>query len=197
MLDAQRLHALAHREGLAAGLSAVLEAVPVREAAPGGVAAVPAHLPLEGETVPNRLAALEGIRLVRLPGGAGRGLTGLPAARLAAVRAGVLGRLLEQAVRRLTRRTFDGTPLIGFQLVTGEIADLVTELEVLRLATAAAEEREVPAAVVADWHATVGELGWSVAKFFGAEGYIEDHPVRVVHVSDLVANVCLAQEARR
>ncbi|MFE5729537.1 acyl-CoA dehydrogenase family protein [Streptomyces sp. NPDC056528] len=197
MLDAQRLHALAHREGLTAGLGAVLQAVPVRETAPGGVAAVPAHLAVDGETVPNRLAALEGIRLVRLPGTAGGGLAGTWAARLAAVRAGALSRLLEQAVERLSLRTFDGTRLIDLQMVTGDLADVVAELEVLRLATGAAEEHEAPAPVVADWHATLGELGWSTAKFFGAEGYIEDHPARVVHVSALVANLCLAKEAQR
>lgn len=193
MPDVSACRELGHREGLAAGLAAVLDSLPLNEAAPRGLVAVPRWSgPPGAEPVPLPLVGSEGIEVLRIEGPAGPGLTGTHAAALAAVRLGVLTRLLELAVEHLSRREFARTPIIERQLVTGEIADLLTETEELTAALERADD-SVPVSVSAAWHTRLDGLGWRVAMFFGAEGYITGHPARSVHVCALVANVCVAQ----
>ncbi|MFD1046228.1 acyl-CoA dehydrogenase family protein, partial [Kibdelosporangium lantanae] len=92
-----------------------------------------------------------------------------------------LARMLDLAVERLSGRTFAGVPLIDQQLVAGAVADVVTDLELLR---AAHYEKSA-----ADLHERVTEAGWTVTRMFGAEGYVADHPVRALYVSALVADI--------
>ncbi|MEU3731517.1 acyl-CoA dehydrogenase [Streptomyces sp. NPDC033538] len=193
MPDVSVCRELGHREGLAAGLAAVLDGLPLDRAAPRGLVAVPRRVaPASAIPVSLPLVHSEGIEVLRIEGPVGPGLTGTRAAALAAVRLGVLSHLLELAVVRLSRREFARAPIIERQLVTGEIADLVTETEELTAALERADDG-VPLGVSAAWHTRLDGLGWRVAMFFGAEGYITDHPARSIHVSALVANVCVAQ----
>jgi hypothetical protein len=187
---------LGRRAGLAAGLAAVLDGLDPAEAAPQGVAVLPATgVPRGARVVPHALAAREGLAVVRFPpSGAppARGLAGARAAELAAVRLGVLTRLLDAAVRRLENRHFAGVPLIKQQLVVGAVADVVTALEL-----AAATTPGTDPADAADQHERLTSAGWTVARFFGAEGYVADHPARALHVSTLVADVWVPRHPDR
>jgi hypothetical protein len=169
--------------GLAAGLAAVLDGLDPAVEAPHGIAVLPvANAPEGARIVPNALVAREGMSVVRyLAPGPGRGLTGDRAAALAEVRLGLLARMLDLAVERLSGRTFAGVPLIDQQLVVGAVADVLTELDLLRAT------RSDSAA--ADLHERVTDAGWTVTRMFGAEGYIADHPARCLYVSALVADI--------
>jgi hypothetical protein len=172
---------------LAPGLADVLAGLDIAAFAPRGVAVVPvSEVPDGAEVVPNNLAAREGLALVRIPGADGPGLTGRRAAALAEVRLSVLREMLELAVMRLSGRSFAGVPLIEQQLVIGALADVITGAE---LASSLADD--APAAARHEW---LTEAGWTVTKFFGAEGYIADHPVRSLYVSMLVADVWIARD---
>jgi alkylation response protein AidB-like acyl-CoA dehydrogenase len=188
---------LARTRGAAAGLSAVLDGVDVAAVAPHRWTAVPAGQALpSAPTLPNLLATAEGITIVQHPGGGdGPGLTGLRSARLGAVRLGLVTAMLDLAVPHLRDRTAGGVPLLDKQLITGTIADLLTEITVLRLSFAAVGD-DTPAGVTHDVHAQIGELGWQVTMLYGARGYLADHPVRCLHVSDLIANLWLPGGAR-
>jgi Acyl-CoA dehydrogenase, C-terminal domain len=171
---------------LAPGLADVLAGLDIVATAPGGVAVVPlSQVPDGAQVVPNDLAAREGLALVRIPGADGPGLVGRRAAALAEVRLAVLRQMLELAVARLAGRSFAGVPLIEQQLVIGALADVVTGAE---LASSLADD--APAVARHEW---LTEAGWTVTKFFGAEGYIADHPVRSLYVSTLVADVWIAR----
>jgi hypothetical protein len=172
---------------LALGLADVLGGLDIAATAPRGVAVLPvADVPDGAEVVSNPLAAREGLALVRIPGADGPGLVGRRAAALAEVRLTVLAQMLELAVDRLAGRSFAGVPLIEQQLVVGALADVVTGVE---LASSLADD-----APVAARHEWLTEAGWTVTKFFGAEGYIADHPVRSLYVSTLVADVWIARD---
>jgi hypothetical protein len=177
---------------LAAGLAAVLDGLDPEAVAPEGLAVLPTvGLPAGACVLPHALAARDGLSVVRFPrrpGGAGygRGLTGSRAAALAAVRLGVLSRMLDMAVWRLAGRRFGGVLLIDKQLVIGAVADVVTDLE---LSAAASVDDDTAAEIAAAQHERLTEVGWMVARFFGAEGYIADHPVRALYVSTLIADV--------
>jgi len=172
---------------LAPGLTDVLAGLDIAATAPRGVAVLPvAEVPYGAQIVPNNLAAREGLALVRIPDADGPGLVGARAAALAEVRLTVLRQMLELAVARLAGRSFAGVPLIDQQLVTGALADVVTGVE---LASSLADD--APAAARHEW---LTEAGWTVTKFFGAEGYIADHPVRSLYVSTLVADVWIARD---
>jgi hypothetical protein len=190
-----RLRDLGRDHGLAAGLAAVLDGLDPALAAAHRLAVLPvADLPDGAHPVPNDLAAREGLAVVRLratDAPMGAGLTGHRVDALAAVRVGVLARMLDLAVERLAGRRFDGVPLIEQQVVRGAVADVVTGIE---LATATRVEL-APAAVWAAQHEHLTELGWTVTRFFGAEGYIADHPARSLYVSALVADVWIARTA--
>jgi hypothetical protein len=183
--------ALGRTYGLAAGLAAVLDGFDTAVAAPQGVAVLPAAgLPHGACVVPHPFAAREGLAVVRFPpqspnGRIGWGLTKARAVALAAVRLGVLEGLLDTAITRLAGRTFGGVPLIEKQLVVGAIADVLTELEL----SAAHCAEDAPAETAAAQHERLTEAGWTVTRFFGAEGYLADHPVRGLYLSALVADV--------
>jgi alkylation response protein AidB-like acyl-CoA dehydrogenase len=151
---------IARDEGLAAGLSAALAGTEVGSAAPGRYAAVPAR------DVPAGAAVVEVGRLI------------------AAVRLGVVRRLLDEAVEHLSGRVVGDEPLVRKQLIVGAIADIIAEVELLR---AYANSQQDPDAL-ADLHTKLDDLGWQVLQLFGAAGYIADHPGRALYVSALVAN---------
>ena len=114
------------------------------------------------------------------------------AARLAAVRLGLVRRLAERAVGHLSGRVVGGEPAVRKQLVLGTLADLVTEAEAMRRRLMVAGD--VPAGV-ADAHERLTVLGWEAAKLLGASGYLVDGPARGVYVSRLVANCWVPTEA--
>lgn len=183
-----RLRDLGRGRGLAAGLAAVLAGLDPAREAPGDVTVLPADgLAGDVSVLPHPLAALEGLALVRFPPGPAErpsGLTGARSAALAAVRAGVLDRLLDAAVERLETRRFAGLALIDRQLVAAAIADVAVEIELSTSAEAA-------------WaaHERLTEAGWAVARLFGAEGFTVGHPARALHLSALVADLWVARPA--
>ncbi|MFJ6215526.1 acyl-CoA dehydrogenase family protein [Streptomyces sp. NPDC092296] len=212
--ELRRYRELGREGGLAAGLGAVLAGLDVAGVAPGGVAVLPTAV-LAGqvgagqveagqveagqveagqvEVLPHPFAGLEGLSLVRFAArsagaGTGAGLTGRYAAALAAVRIGVLSRMVDAAVARLEARRFGGLPLIERQLVGGALADVVTEIEV---AAAAAAHGDMPAEAAWAQHERLTEAGWATTRLFGAEGYLIDHPVRSLHLSALTADLWL------
>lgn len=193
--DLTRCRDLGREHGLAAGLAAVLAGLDPDREAPGSVAVLPAaSLPDGVSVLPHPLAALEGLALVRFsssPAGAERapGLTGTRAAALAAVRIGVLDRLLDAAVERLSNRRFAGLPLIDRQLVAGAVADVAVEIEL----TAAGADLDAAADVAWAGHERLTEAGWAVARMFGAEGFTTGHPARALHLSALVADLWVAR----
>ncbi|MGW3655064.1 acyl-CoA dehydrogenase family protein [Streptomyces sp. NPDC005151] len=158
---------------------------------PGGVGALPSSdVPPDAEVVPHRLAALDGVSFVRWPvSGPAPKPTDAPhlwtlAAHLAASRAGVARRLLDDAVAHLSRRSAGGELLSQKQLVRGVVADVHTELEaVLRLLRVAGH---LPAAVV-DAHDRLTALDWEAAKLLGAAGFLADGPARSGYVAWLIA----------
>jgi len=159
------------------------------------VAVLPAaEVPRGAYALPHSLAARDGLALVRFPpqSANGRLCWGLPRSRaiaLAAVRLGVLESLLDTAVVRLAGRTFGGVPLIEKQLVVGAVADVLTALEV----SAALCADDTTAEFAATQHEQLTEAGWTVTRFFGAEGYLADHPARSLYLSALVADVWVAR----
>lgn len=184
---------IAHAQGLAAGLGAALGGVDA-DAAPGLVAALPAARVAPGAAViPHRMADLEGISFVRPSARAGLSTEERVAlaARLGAVRLGMVRSLVERAVGHLSGRVIGGEPTIRKQLVLGTVADLLTETEAIRrLLTVAGSV----STAVADAHERLTVLGWEAAKLFGASGYLVDGPARGVYVSRLVANCWFVAE---
>jgi hypothetical protein len=197
--DVQHYRDLGREQGLAAGLAAVLAGLDVAAEAPEGFAVLPAAgLPEGAGVLTHPFAALEGLALVRFPtdqdsprhAERGRGLTGPRAAALAAVRIGVLDRMADAAVERLAVRRFGGVPLIDLQFVAGALADVAVEIE---LAMAAAEDGDVSDDVGWSRHERLTEAGWTVARLFGAEGFLTGHPARSLHLSALVADSWVAR----
>ncbi|MEU5093661.1 hypothetical protein [Streptomyces sp. NPDC020996] len=183
--DQAELRRIGRESGLAAGLAAVLAGLDPYAVAPGGRAVLPvADVPADARVVPHVFAHREGLALVRLPAAGGSGLPASRSAALAAVRCGVLERLLDAAAHRLARRGFGGVPLAEQQLVQGATADVVTVLH-----TAAATAPDAPAAALAAVHEQLTEAAWTVARFFGAEGFVAAHPVWALHLSALTADV--------
>jgi hypothetical protein len=166
-----------YADGLAAGLARALTGVDVL-CPPGPVAAVPAAaVPAGAVVIGHRLADLEGISLVRCAEHRpARGLTAL-GARLGAVRLGITGRLIEQAVEHLSGRTAGGEATIRKQrqrlLVAGRVPVAVTDL-----------------------HDRLNAIDWEVAKLLGARGYLACSPTRGAYVARLTANCWIAREAR-
>jgi alkylation response protein AidB-like acyl-CoA dehydrogenase len=185
---------LARSEGLAAGLGLALHGVDVLAVAPGRWAAVPAGLaPIGAETRTHRLADPEGIVFVACPGDRPHAASCLLATGrlLAAVRLGLVRRLLDLAVEHLAGRTTGGEPLLGKQLLSGDIADVIAEVELLRVYAQCQHDL----AAMAELHRQLDNLGWQVTKLFGAIGYLADYPVRALYVAVLVANTWIAGEA--
>ncbi|MCX4750460.1 acyl-CoA dehydrogenase family protein [Kitasatospora sp. NBC_01287] len=172
--------------GLAAGLALLLAGTPVAGTAPGRYAAIAAQdLPDGAPVLRHRLAEGEGIVFLECPGERPTGTRALAdvGRLLAAVRLGLLRRVLDQVVEHLSGRLSGDEPLIRKQLITGAVADVMAGVEMLR--AYAAEQREPVA--LADIHTRLDELGWEVAKLYGAAGYLADSPGRALHVSCLVA----------
>jgi hypothetical protein len=199
MRDCERI---TRGEGFAAGLAAALsgaglDRAEAAAAAPGPFAAVPAGwVPAGVPARRNHLADLEGIVFVecrdeRLPSGpAGRLAVAELARLLAAVRLGLLRRLLDLAVEHLSGRVSGDEPLVRKQLVVGTIADVMAGVELIR---AAADCQLAPEAL-GDLHRQLDELGWEVTKLFGAAGYITDHEARALYVSALTASTWVDRE---
>ncbi|SDN47341.1 acyl-CoA dehydrogenase family protein [Actinacidiphila guanduensis] len=210
MTALERYRDLGREQGLAAGLTAVLEGIDPADTAPGSAAVLPARLVRPSHrVVPHPFAALESLAVVRFPRPgshpspgvgasaatrAGGGLPGPYAARLAAVRIGVLARLLDAAVERLAQRRFGGVPLLDQQLVRAALADVTAEIET---ATAAARWAHTTPEAAWAWHERLTEAGWKTARLFGAEGYLTDHPARGLHLSALTADLWLARPPAR
>jgi len=172
-------------EGLGAGLRAVLDPGRPVPGTPGGYTVVPAGYPVDGTVLPHPLTAGEDLVLVRLaePSHPDPGYA-LP---LAAVRLGLLHRMLDAAVAHLASRRSDGAPLTGRQLVQGSIADLATTLETGRHALAVAD-RTAPAGWL---HRRLDDADQTVATLFGAAGYLRGHPLRCLHLAALVRDAWL------
>lgn len=178
---------IARDEGLAAGLAAALAGIDVDAIAPGRYAAVPARdVPAGAAVYAHSLADREDIAFVACPGERPAGSVGLAEVGrlLAAVRLGVVRRLLDEAVEHLSGRVVGDEPLVRKQLIVGAIADIIAEVETLR---AYANSQQDPDAL-GDVHTKIDDLGWQVLQLFGAAGYIADHPGRALYVSALVAN---------
>jgi hypothetical protein len=187
-------------------------------AAHAGWAAVPAQRVLEGASVlEHHMATSEGVAFldVRLPAGLARlrhagdrpEVVGL---RLAAVRIGLARKLLDQALGRGLfepgrhgaatshgvaagevptgpRSLTGGRPLLHHRLTLGAIADVLAALTSLRGYLEVAAQYPARAAVV-DVHHRLTRLDWQVAKLFGPQDDLADHPVRALFVAELVAN---------
>ncbi|MFC9285565.1 hypothetical protein, partial [Streptomyces sp. NPDC057052] len=99
--ERQRFWDLGREGGLAAGLAAVLEGLDPASEAPGNAAVLPlSAVGADADVRPHPFAALDGLALVRFTrsgAGPGSGLTGRHAALLAAVRVGVLSRMVDTA----------------------------------------------------------------------------------------------------
>lgn len=83
-------------------------------------------------------------------------------------------------------------PLTELQLVQGATADVVTVLH-----TAAAARPDTAPEAVAALHEQLTDAGWTVARFFGAEGYLATHPARALHLSALTADVWVPRTTSR
>jgi hypothetical protein len=206
MTDMTGYERVGHASGLAAGLAIALAGVDVAAEMPGQIAAVPAaDIRDTDSVVAHRLAAMEGISFVRSSGrvastgmstGSHTGSDEQIGVRLAAVRLGLANQLLELAVRHLAERTNGDEPLLRKQLVIGSIADVTSAIEALRRYIAVVARKPSQEAL-ADIHEQITEVDWQVTKFFGASGYITDHPVRSLYVSALVANTWVGKGAVR
>jgi hypothetical protein len=189
----QRCEQITRDEGLAAGLAAALAGTEVTATAPGRYAAVPVRDLPEGAVVrPHSMAALEEIAFVECPGARPAGGYGLAETGrlIAAVRLGLVRRLLDHAVGHLSERTSGDEPLIRKQLITGAVADIIAEVELLREYARSQQDPDV----LDDLHRQLDRLGWQVTMLFGAAGYITDHPARALYVSALVANTWIQRE---
>jgi hypothetical protein len=180
--------------GLAAGLAkalAGLDDADLFAAASSGFAAVPAGRVHEGATVvEHRVAAEEGVAIldVRLPAGLVRlrhagdrpAVVGL---RLAAVRIGLVRRLLDHALAGPA----EPVSLMRYRLALRTIADVVSALESLRHQLTAMA-RYPSRTAVAEVHARLTGIDWQVARLFWPDGYRAGHPVRVLFAAQLVAS---------
>ncbi|MEU4919546.1 acyl-CoA dehydrogenase [Streptomyces parvus] len=182
----------ARADGLAVGLAHALEGIDIQAAAPGGFAAVPAAWAgPEADLRRLRLADLEGVVFVRrdpLRAHDARAAA-LARRRLAHVRLGLARRLLDRATEHLGARTAGEEPLIRKQMVIATVADVMTGLELLHHQAVVADD----GTGLADVHLLLDELGWEIARLFGAFGYIaDDEAARSLYVSALVANTWVA-----
>jgi hypothetical protein len=210
--------AVARRDGLAAGLTAAFDLrEPVPCSAGGRTLIPPGLLPVVGgwspagvevpagqcrvEIEPHDLARSEHLVMVRvtpLPSapraGTGRTAAGTdPAgstwpAALLAVRAGLGRRLLGRAIEELAGRTSDGAPLTERQLVRAEIAEIAITLEAVETALPTLPTRPADAGTEF-WHDEIDRADQSLSRLFGASGYLDDHPGRVLRLVGLIRDV--------
>jgi hypothetical protein len=192
-VDVAGFELVGYTSGLSAGLEkalADLDDADLMAAARAGWAAVPAQRVHEGASVlEHHMATSEGVAIidVRLPAGLVplRHVGDRPEVvglRLAAVRIGLARKLLDLAIGALT----DGRPLLHHVLLLGAITDVLGALAELRARLEEAALWPSRAAVV-DVHHRLTRLDWQVAKLFGLQGDLADHPVRALFVAELVA----------
>lgn len=112
-------------------------------------------------------------------------------ARLLAVRVGLGRRLLAHAIDHLSGRTFDGAPMTERQLVRAEIAEIAVALETvetfLDILPAGAE--------TALWHSDLDQAERALTRLFGAAGFLDDHPARVLRLVALIRDVYAPDES--
>ena len=179
--------------GLAAGLALALSGTAVAATAPGPYAAVPAAgLAEDAAVLRHRLADPDGIVFLECPGDRPADAPGLAevGSLLAAVRLGVLRTVLDQVVEHLSGRFSGDEPLIRKQLITGSVADVMAGLEMLREYASTRPGQDA----LADIHNRIDDLGWEVAKLYGAEGYLAEGAGRVLYVSSMVAGTWVPRE---
>jgi hypothetical protein len=149
---------------------------------------------------PHRLPDAEGIAILRVSaaapatGAAGAGPAAGFGLRLAAARLGTTRRMLEHAVAHLGGRVSGNAPLLQRQLLQGMVADAAAAVELSRVDIAAQTARPggpAPAAVDG-LHTRIGAVDWLVISMFGASGFVADHPVRCLYVSELLRNLLVA-----
>jgi hypothetical protein len=177
--------------GLSAGLGKALVDLSDDDlvaVARGGFVAVPAERVHEDATVVEHgLAAAEGVAIldVRLPAGLvvlrhPGDRPEIVALRLAAVRIGLVRKVLDHA---LARPAAERGSLLRRRLSLHVIGEIVAALESLRSQLAGFPTRSD----VADLHARLTQIDWRVAGLFGPDGYLPDSPVRALFVAELVA----------
>lgn len=186
--EAGRTKSLA--DGLAVALAGADTGAP-----PGRVAAVASFMVDDGASlIPHPLGAQEEISFVRCSGRTSSPESSTAvAARLAAVRIGVLRRLGDHAVEHLGGRVSGGEPIIRKQLVQATIVDTHTELEAARRRLLVAGH--VRAAVV-ELQDRLSVLDWELARLLGASGFLCDGGARAAYVSRLVASCWTPRRAR-
>lgn len=90
--------------------------------------------------------------------------------------------------KHLSGRLSGAIPIINYQLVKGQLADiLVTHLEVA--ATLAADPGGPPAPARNRLHREISAADRSLTRLFGAAGYLREGPGDTAYVSELIAAV--------
>jgi hypothetical protein len=191
-MDLTEFELVGYTSGLSAGLAealADLDDTELMTVARGGYAAVPvgrAHP--DATVVEHRMATAEGVAIldVRLPPGLAplrhRGnrpeVVGL---RLAAVRIGVVRRLLDQALAA------PGDPMPVPPCCLTVRADILSALGSLRRDLTGMAGHPSRKTVV-DVHAHLTHLGRQVAVLVASDGRHTDHPARALFIAELVAD---------
>jgi hypothetical protein len=98
-----------------------------------------------------------------------------------------LAELLDLAVTRLEQRTSEGANLLNRQLVRGSVADVALSL------SEADDLRRLDPRARRAWliHRDLTACGRTMVKLFGASGFVDDRPGRLVHLTELVGNTYL------
>ncbi|MFC7545964.1 hypothetical protein [Plantactinospora sp. GCM10030261] len=173
---------------------------------PGRYAIVPAG-PDAPAAATDPLLTAEGLALVRRPDGtpepdrasdpeagdpeAGDPETGARATALALawLRLGLSERLLDDCLGYLDGRTTGGEPLLGQQLVKGELAEIrMDHLEVAAVLDGAAPGD----AHVQDAHRRITTTDRTLLRLLGASGFVHDGPGRTAYASELLADTLAA-----
>ena len=195
-----RCYLTARTEGIAAGFALLSGAFGAGEApcGPGGHLVVPARATPGGGTARRRAAvaegmlAAEGLAVVRRPGPdpgtAGdkfrEWLTGLAWLRL-----GTSERLLGSCLGYLGGRSTGGSPLIGQQMVKGDVSDAVIEQMEVRAVLSGAAGILLTAAELGHLHRQLTGADRMLLRLLGASGFLADGPGRQALVSELLADV--------
>ncbi|SCG76324.1 Acyl-CoA dehydrogenase, C-terminal domain [Micromonospora coxensis] len=141
--------------------------------------------------VADPLLAAEGLAVVRRAAGPHPpGAAEVAAARevtlaTAWLRLGLSERLLDDCLGYLHGRTTGGEPLIGQQLVRGELAEIrMDHLEV----AAVLDDAPPSDAQLLDAHRRITGADRSLLRLLGASGFVADGPGRIAYVSELLAD---------
>lgn len=116
------------------------------------------------------------------------------ATALAGLRLGLSYALLDQALAYLGARRVAGGPLLGQQLVKGDVADVVlAQLEIqAALDVVGPDLLSWPAAV--DLHRQITGSDRRLLRLFGASGYLADGPGTTAYTSELLADVYIGPD---